>query len=77
MIGVKEPWWIPFIGILFILAFFAFVLMDAPETTDSTLRIVVRYEDPPYPEEDTMHYLTEEGEVIIYDTAGQEPEISN
>lgn len=62
-----NSWWIILAWIFFFAALIAFVLHDTPvEPENNALRIVVRYEAPPYPEEDTMHYVTEEGEVIVY-----------
>lgn len=49
------------------------LFMDAPMREDpATFRIEVRHEPVPYPEEDTMHYITEDGTLIIY--AAPEPQ---
>jgi len=48
--------------------------MDMPMAEDPpTFRIEVRHEPVPYPEEDTMHYITKDGALVIYTT----PETQN
>ena len=49
-------------------AFVLFLLYDTPEAPvrESPQIYILREGPVPYPEEDTMHYITEEGELIIY-----------
>lgn len=56
------------IGALLMTALFLFVLYDTPEEDPvrESPRIYIIHGDLPYPEENTMHYITEEGEVIVY-----------
>ena len=55
-------------------ALLAFVIYDTPrrKTPDPDVRYIVVNEPLPWPEEDTMHYITEEGVLIIY--AGSQDE---
>lgn len=47
--------------------------MDMPMAEDPpTFRIEVRHEPDPNPGEDTVHYITEEGTLIVY--AAPEPQ---
>lgn len=56
------------IGVLLMTALFLFALYDTPEEDPvrESPRIYIIHGDLPYPEENTMHYITEEGELIFY-----------
>lgn len=60
--------WIALICAAFWLVLMLFVLYDMPTKPPEPSAVYVFVNEPlPYPEEDTMHYITEKGEIIIYE----------
>lgn len=54
------------IAVILSAAFLAFIIYDTPIGPKTTQKYEIRHESAPCPEEDTMHYLTEEGVLIVY-----------
>lgn len=62
------------IALIIWVALMAFVIYDVPRVEEHPAPVVIYVnEPPPYPEEDTMHYITKEGVLIIYAGSQETP----